>query len=127
MRVGDTFLGALPGEIPHLWIIITPPNDQNEVVIVNLTSTQCDFSCRIAVDDHPFVKKPSVIRYQDARLRSLVHLESALKRGLIQPHHPVAGGLLKKIQQGALESEFTPNKVAECVRRWLTSQRERPS
>jgi hypothetical protein len=127
MRIGDTFLGALPGEISHLWIIITPPNDQNEVVIVNLTSTQCDSTCRVAVGDHPFVKKPSVIRYQDARLRSLVRLETALKRGLIQPHHPAAGGLLKKIQQGALESEFTPNKVAECVRCWLASQREGPS
>jgi len=122
MKIGDTFLGALPGETRHLWVVITTPNDQNEVVIVNLTSRPCDETCRIQAGEHPFVKKPTVVRYQDARLCSISLLEIACKKNLFLAHQPVSEDLLRRIQEGALKSEFTPGKVVREVRRVIPDQ-----
>ncbi|MBM3334646.1 hypothetical protein FJY63_08295 [Candidatus Sumerlaeota bacterium] len=121
MRIGDTFLGPLPQQ-PHLWIVITTPNDRGEVAIVNFTSTICDKTCQVAPGEHPFVKKPTVVRYQDARLALVSDLRKGCERGLLSLRTPVDSNLLRRIQQGALQSPFTPGKVAREVKRALELQ-----
>jgi len=119
MRPGETFLGALPDQTPHLWVVLTPPDDTGEVVIVNFTSDHFDTTCPIEVGEHPFVKHRTFVRYQDAVLTSAKLLQKGVSKGFLQPHKPLSPALLKRIREGAVISDFTPAKVVSAVKRAL--------
>ena len=85
LKCGDTFL--LPkssSDIEHLWIVIAEVDVvMKKAVCVNVTTrkSHSDISCVLDVGDHPFVKWPSVIFYQDAREIDLSLVEKALNSG----------------------------------------------
>ena len=59
MHCGDTLLIPAPGSgvTPHLWIILTEPNDAQHCIIVNLTTLRNsqDQTMSIMPGEHPFV------------------------------------------------------------------------
>ena len=113
MNCGDTFLtGNDEDDDYHLWIIITPP--QNDEVVTVSVSTRRKRSEPLVIlnkGDHPFINRESVILYAFARIRCLTDISAAIANGTAKKREPVSEGILKRVQAGLLESDFTPNGV----------------
>ena len=66
MNCGDTVLIPAPGSgvTPHLWIIVTEPNQDGLCIIVNLTTLggSQDQTVTIAKGEHPFVNRPTSVQ-----------------------------------------------------------------
>ena len=100
--------------VEHLWLLITNPHPQtHEAIMVNVTTLRPDSDKTMVLDvgDHPFIKKPSIIFYADARAVNVHLLDDALRRGTFRPHAPFAATLVARIQVGLTSSPFTPKKI----------------
>lgn len=115
MKLGDAFFTA------HLWIVCSEPTPQGEVVIFNLTTrkSNSDLNCVVLPSEHPFVKQESVIAYERGQLMDSQQWASVQKLGKMYP--PVSKELLLKIQQGALRSDLTPQKLQRIIQQQLLS------
>jgi len=126
LQAGDSFLGGLPGHTKHLWFVLTRPNDDGKVVIANVTSSQCyrDENCVIEPGDHPFVRKRSIILYDNAMLSLIDRLDEAVERGEVQQREPASGDLYRRIVEGGLESDDTVGKIRTELERGSMSTLE---
>ena len=114
LRCGDTFLAGDEGsESLHLHIVATPPNIDGEVLLLSVTTRQrfSDTTVILKPGDHPFIRHDSVIAYNYARVRLVRELEVSIqsKRDLMRT--PLKTEVLKLVQEGVLESDFTENGV----------------
>ena len=92
--------------------MITPANE-GEVVTV-CVATALKRSERLVVlnrGDHPFIKHESVIAYGFSKIRTVTDIEELLRNGFAKRRDPVSFELVKRIQSGLVESDFTPNYV----------------
>ena len=115
---GDTFLTGDGKENNfHLWAVITPASE-GEVVTVCVVTAHWK-SERLVVlghGDHPFIKHESVVAYHFSKIRTIDDIEELLVRGMARKREPLAPALLKRIQVGLLDSDFTPNQVRSFFR-----------
>jgi hypothetical protein len=113
LSCGDTFLtGDGDEDNFHLWIIVTPVS-QGEVVTVCMV-TALKKTERLVVlkpGDHPFVKHESAIAYIFSKVRSVADIEALLRNGFAQRKEPMSPDVLRRIQAGVVDSDFTPNGV----------------
>jgi len=109
---GDTFLTGDDDDDLHLWIAITPPTN-GEVITVSVTTQRKGSEALVVLHegDHPFIKHDSVIAYIYSRIRTVASIEAALLSGTAKQREPVSAGVLKRVQDGLLDSNFTPNGV----------------
>lgn len=116
LKVGDTFLNQNPGSPEHLWVVVAGPTAQGEFVIFNLTSWKdgCDQSCPIHKGDHSFVAHDSFIADARGQLLSPVAWQLLQQYGCIMKDS-VSPELLQRIQQGALDSDFTAQKLQSII------------
>src|SRR5229473_7806297 len=123
MHCGDTLLIPAPGAgvTPHLWIVLTEPNDSQHCIIVNLTTLRNsqDQTMSIMPGEHPFVNRPTSVRYSDARIADVRRLSADISGGLALPKQPCSPTLLRLIQDGLSASPYTPNKVIEFYRAYV--------
>jgi hypothetical protein len=121
LRVGDCFLNQNPGSPEHLWIVVAGPTPAGELAIFNITSWRegCDESCIVERGEHPFVQHKSVVAYARGQLLS-DETWALLQRHGCTMKPPVSAELLRKIQDGALASDFTPGKLQTLVRQELS-------
>ena len=107
--------------IPHLWVVLTDPDDSDQVIMVSLTTHRKDSDETVVLHrgDHSFVRHKTVVYYQDARFASALSLTKAVRQGVATLHDSCGYDLLYKIQNGALESPHTPNDIKACLRRFL--------
>lgn len=115
---GDTFLTGDGDEANfHLWIIITPANE-GEVVTVCLVTAHKRSERLVVLNkgDHPFVQHESVIAYRYCQIRDVADIEELINRDLAKSREPVSPSLLKRIQAGLVDSDFTPNGVRAFYR-----------
>ena len=120
LRPGDTFWGI--DKQHHLWIALTNPDQDGSVLVVNFTShysankESCDEQCTV-VDpgEHPYPRRPSCIYYRGIRIESqqdiLDGVERPFRRG-----QPLSPALLRRVQQGVLDSALVPRAVKDAVR-----------
>ena len=115
MTLGDTFW------IEYLWVVLSDPTSDDEVVIVNLTSlrSNSDQTCLVHPGEHPHIDHDSVVMYNGARLVSRPTLERMITNGTFQAAPPVSQDLLRRIQQGALTSPFARPKIQVAVHNCL--------
>ena len=84
LRAGQTILLPKPGhDTAHLWVILTAPDAQGLVLLVNFTTLRphSDRTVEIQAGDHPFVVHPTVVHFADARLTPASSIEAALASG----------------------------------------------
>jgi hypothetical protein len=115
LAVGDTVLIPKPGHDKcHLWVLVTAENPATgEVIIVNFT-TERPHSDRTGVinpGEPRFVGRPTVVFYADARFAPLAALEAAVNQGIARQHDPLEPALLKRVQDGLLNSPWTPARI----------------
>ena len=98
----------------HLYVIIDVLSESPEkVIIVYLTSQKAysDNTVVLSPNDHDFIKHPTVISYADARI---VHSDSIIKRIAerdFEPRESFSDETVKIIQQGLIDSPFTPRDI----------------
>jgi hypothetical protein len=119
ISLGDTLhFKVLRGHYDaHLHVVISDPRkDTNGIVVVNLTSVKPgklvyqDSSCILQSGDHPFIKRPTWIRYADAKEFSILELDKWLATGELTKNKPMPTTALKKIIAGAGFSVHFKNK-----------------
>jgi hypothetical protein len=115
---GDTFLtGDGDEDNFHLWVVITPAIEGEVITVCVVTALKR--SERLVVlnkGDHPFIQHESVVAYYFSKIRTVSDIEDLLNEGIAKKRDPVSIQLLKRIQSGLLESNFTPNYVRAYFR-----------
>ena len=121
-HAGDT-LNYYPREglpKPHLHMVISDGEQcSDRVVLINLTSWKpriSDETCVLDVGDHPFIKQKTVVFYREARIAKAGDLEEAEQCDLIYRDDVLDASLLRRIQEGAMQSDQTPRCVKEFLR-----------
>jgi hypothetical protein len=113
--LGDSFMLPKPGhETEHLWVLITNPDPAtHEAIMVNVTTQRphSDTTTILNAGDHPFVQKPSVIFYADARVVDTRLLDAAVQRGAYAGHAAFQPAVIARIQAGVTASPFMAKKI----------------
>lgn len=127
LSCGDTFLiPKSSDQIEHLWILVTEPDPVTfEAVCVNVTSSAGRYETIVTLrpGDHPFIKHESVVLYADAKKLDVRNIEAALNAQCLtivcKLQSRCSSQLLKRIQEGLLQSKTTPKGIKEyCREKW---------
>jgi len=114
LNCGDTFLTSdEDDELFHLWIVVTPPSPEGVVITVCVCTRLRKHEPLVILrpGDHPFIQHESVIAYNFSKVRRVEDIERAIKSKMAKPREPASPNLLKRAQDGLLDSERTPNGV----------------
>ncbi|MBM9501480.1 hypothetical protein JWG44_14590 [Leptospira sp. 201903071] len=113
MKKGSTFLSLTPGSREkHLYCIITDPDKNGKVIIVNFTKRhlESDTSCIAKKGEHRFLNKytESIVQYSEATVVLLSNIENAIQSSPDNffKHDDLSTELLNRIISGAEISEF---------------------
>ncbi|MEI8309896.1 MAG: hypothetical protein WCH98_03980 [Verrucomicrobiota bacterium] len=113
--LGDTFILPKPGQdTEHLWVLITQADPvTGEGIMVNITTQRphSDTTTILGAGEHPFIRKPSVVFYADARMVGTELLDRAIQSGSYRANAPFAASVLARIQAGIALSPMTPRKI----------------
>ena len=112
LACGDTFLTGSDDDDDdwHLWIVTSPPV-AGEVVVTSVTTKRRHSETLVVLKpgDHPFIKNESVIAYSFTRIRTVAEIEAAIQQKSAKKREPISQSLLKRVQDGLIDSDFTPN------------------
>lgn len=116
---GNTFVVKAPPY--HRWVVISAPDDDGDVLVVNLTTLKQgaeDQSCVLQPEDYPsYIKRPTVVRYNKAMQLPAERIER--EADLIERTESIPPPALRKIQEAALKSPFLRERFKRIVRREL--------
>ena len=123
MGIGQAFLNVPDitsrGVIRHLNVVITNPDDENNVLVVPVCTYRekdgkpfpgQDLSCLLPAGCHPTVKEKSYIRYHNARAMSLIDIFNGLNNGKLVRKKDFDAFFVQDMQRGAESSSFLPDK-----------------
>lgn len=104
-QIGTAF--QVNGAGNHLWVVISAPIVDGKVVCVNITDANNypESTCRLAVGDHEFITKPSVMMYKKAKLWRDAYIDSSIISGQINQHPNVRREIMARIIDGAFRSD----------------------
>jgi len=97
----------------HLFVLLTSGlGEQEEVLLVNLQSIDPevahDGACTLQVGDHPFVRHPSFMRYDQCRKVAAEKLTAAVADGRMVARDPMSPEVYDRICAGLHDSAHTP-------------------
>jgi len=100
----------------HLRIIITENDDNNEFLVVSVTSWYDgahwqDSSCILYPGDHPFIVRKSWVDFKRSRSMSYTEVVNGLNHGLLIRKEEVSSEILKRLQHAAEKSEYIPDEL----------------
>jgi len=121
MGKGQSFLSkperSPNGEVKrHLRIIITNPNENNEYLVVSVTTWYAgvrgqDPSCILPAGSHSFIKHKSWVDFSRSRAMTYIEIINGLRRGLLVNKEDLDPALIQSIQGAASISEFIPEEL----------------
>jgi hypothetical protein len=116
MNSGDTFLRpacSTSDERQHLWIVVTSPNNQNLVLIVNITSFKSwqDQTVTLNAGEHPFITETSCVFYREAEIADNAKLDDAEKAGAILKRECCSKSIIGLIRDGVNASPHTKRAI----------------
>lgn len=117
---GDCFKYIQKRE-PHLWVVISDPERDSNVLIVNLTTFRHhkDDTCILNQGDHPFVQHETCINYACGEVPTGGHLADLMNRERIKLQDRMSPDILKRIQDGALTTPHIPARHRRLLIRQL--------
>lgn len=122
MNLGESFLLKIEGG--HLWVVCSLASAVSDggVLLFNFTTYRLgqDRACVVVPGEHPFVTHETIVAYQHGRLVPPKVQEAFCKHA--EPQVQVSPALLTRIQNGALASDFTPDKLKLVVRKSVVAQ-----
>lgn len=119
MNRGDTFVVLNPSSPETLWVVATRATIDGDVVVfpIRRVRPHYDNTCVIRLGEHRYVDRSDhFIDYEMGRVLSRPVQRTMSDLGAYQPNAPASGELLERIQQGALDSDFAPQKLQRMVR-----------
>lgn len=119
---GDCFLaGAEEDEKLHLRVVATPPAADGCFVSVSVTTRRKNSENLVILQpgDHPFLRHESVVAYRFSEIAWVETVEAAIESGEARKREPLAANVLRRLQEGLIESEFTPNGVRNFAKEIL--------
>jgi hypothetical protein len=114
MECGDTFMiEDEDGSDEHLHVLLTSPSLAGEVVTACISTRRRWSETIVCINpgEHPFISRESVVPYRFAAIRSCMAIEAAVKNGKARPKEKASSELVKKMQAGLIDSDFTPPGV----------------
>ena len=118
---GTCILLPKPGsKEKHLWIVLTEPDEELNVVIVNLTTRRSGSDTTVILNqgDHPFIRHPTVVHYSDARKAPAKALQQIANRPEYDYHDDLEDEILERIKEGLFQSQETKPAIRDyCLRR----------
>lgn len=124
MGKGQTFLNkpdeTTRGRIRHLHVVITNPDDENNVLVVPVCTYRekddhplpgIDCSCILPAKCHSFIMQKSYIRYSNAKMMNQIDIFNGLQKGTIIKKPDIDKRFIQDMQKGAEESPFLPEKL----------------
>lgn len=116
MKVGDTFLRparSTLSERQHLWIVATDPNNEDKVLIVNITSLKSwqDQTVILSKGEHPFITEPSCVFYREAEIVDNAKLDQAVRAGAIAKRECCSKSVIDLVRSGVIASPQTKRVV----------------
>ncbi len=123
MKAGDTFLYPIPYE--HLWIVVTNPNPNGEVLLVNITTAysmdkdKVDTTVTLNSKDHQFVKDRSYVYYRAAMTKYVSDLEAEEKAGRLKTKPCCSPEILKLVRDGVSASPH----CTRAIRKFYTDHK----
>ncbi len=116
MNSGDTFLRpahSTPSERQHLWIVVTNPDSQNLVLIVNITSFKSwqDQTVILNLGEHSFITETSCVFYREAEIVDNAKLDEAEKAGAILRRECCSQSVIDLIRGGVTASPHTKRNI----------------
>jgi len=108
------------GDIRHLNVVITEPDEDNNVLVVPICTyievndvprQGQDPSCILKIGCHPFIKVKSYIRYHNAKEMSLIAIFNGLQKGTLIKYPDFNNRVIQDIQTGAKASIYLPQKL----------------
>ena len=110
---GDTFLtGDGDEDNFHLWIIVTPPSEGEVITVCVVTAIKrSERLVVLNIGDHPFIRHESVISYGYSKIRAVCDIEAAIAGRAARQREAIAEPILRRIEAGLVDSDFTPNEV----------------
>lgn len=99
---------SAPQNPPHLYFVITEPDDEGKVLLVNITENEedRDQSCVLQPKEHPYIRKESVVNYREAILSDVQKIDIAISMRVATPDVDMSDVLLNKMIQGGKISPF---------------------
>lgn len=104
---------------PHLWFVLTDPDESNgEVVVVMLVTKKAhtDETCELEPGDHEFIAHRSAISYSTARRVSAVRIARGLSEGIVELREDMSAQLLERARAGLLASPYTVRAMKDHCR-----------
>lgn len=113
---GISYLQKDESEGNHFYFIISSPCPKNRVLVVNITSARTPgaliSTCFLEPGDHEFIRHRSAVYYQKATIEPCDKIAAGMRVSLLIPKAPLRASVLKRIQEGARQSEDLP---IECM------------
>lgn len=108
------------GPSNHLFVILTEANDDNEHLLVSVTTIPdsgfYDPTCILTESDHPFIRHDSYVFYRKAQILKTAKITRLVDKKYYVPRDDMAEELTQIILDGVLESDFTPNFCKNFLR-----------
>jgi hypothetical protein len=118
VRAGETFVLTNQGVDNHLWVVVSDPAvNQDRVLLLSITTLAAhkEQICPVGSSDHPWVRHPSCVSYEHAKIVSLSNLLSLRVAGQFRVDTPVSPELLERIRKGVADSTRIPMECAEVL------------
>lgn len=125
-QAGECFLRDVGGKL-HLFFVLTNPlsaaqygyGSRLKVLSVNISTIRdnipYDNTCEIEVGEHPFIRNRSFVKYSKMMIDDAQDIEKMMNSAVIVPKEPCSTVLLKRILQGALDSERTGQEFQNII------------
>jgi hypothetical protein len=124
MAEGQAFLSdeepTKRGLTRHLNVVITEPDEEQNYLVVPITTYRIDStgrpykgqdeSCILPVRCHPFIREISYVRYANARKMSYIEIFNGIRKGLIIRMKDMDAQYVQDMQQGAEQSPYLPEE-----------------
>ena len=113
---GDTFFFADEDDDEgHLHVIITQPTQDGRVITVTVTTRhkKSDALVPLEVGDHPYIKRPSVLTFAYARVKTITEIDSVIANRDAKRGDPMDEKFLRRARSALVESQDTPFEVLE--------------
>lgn len=96
--------------ISHLFIVISDPNPNDEVLVVNVSTlrnpAKADPACIVNAGEHSAIKDKSFIFYYFAEKMTTKWIADKCRNNIYEMSEEISDSLLVKIQDGAKRSMF---------------------
>ena len=108
------------GEKYHLYVVITNPDAESNVLLVPICTYHEDTasnpypgqddSCILSAGCHKFIKRKSYVKFHKSKIMNIFDIFNGIHKGKLIQKDDFDPEIIKDIQQGAEKSKFIPQK-----------------